>query len=366
MNKKCPVCGNTGLKEIYKADELPVFQNKTFDTYEEAVCIKKVSVELSQCLVCGLVFNSNFDSSNMDYDGDYQNEQNYSEHFVNYLNEIASMLQSVGYKDKRIIEIGCGKGFFLEMLLKNDFTSITGFDPAYEGNSSLIVKDYYSDKYSSLDADLIVLRHVLEHIENPLAFLHQIAKANGYKGSVYIEVPDFDWIVDNQAFWDIYNEHCNYFCAESLSALFEKATIGKVFGGQYLYMIANLSDLKNSVGSTDFKRYSTVFAEAFSKYKNFLLNNDNIVIWGGGSKGITFVNLLDKDRSKVKYLVDINPKKQHKYIGFTGHQILPPDSIDTEKEQIVIVANQNYYDEIVKSIDSKKLTFTTLEKIAFS
>lgn len=80
------------------------------------------------------------------------------------------------FHGKKIIEIGCGKGYFLEMLRKNGF-DVTGFDPAYEGDNPYIVKDYYSDQYSHLNADLIILRHTLEHIDDPLKFLHSIATA---------------------------------------------------------------------------------------------------------------------------------------------------------------------------------------------
>lgn len=136
----------------------------------------------------------------MDYDDSYQNEQNYSQYFVDYLNEIVSYLIKNNFQDKKIVEIGCGKGWLTELLEKRGFKNIYGFDPAYEGVNPNITKDYFSEKYKSINADLIILRHVLEHIENPYEFLQHIQNATSKDTKVLIEVPDFEWIVENWLF----------------------------------------------------------------------------------------------------------------------------------------------------------------------
>lgn len=35
----------------------------------------------------------------------------------------------------------------------------------------------------------LILRHVLEHVEDPVSFLFELAAANGNEGLIYIEVP---------------------------------------------------------------------------------------------------------------------------------------------------------------------------------
>jgi len=98
------------------------------------------------------------------------------------------------------------------LCLKNELPmkiSVTGAS-AYEGDNPHIIKDYFSDKYSHLNGEVIVLRHTLEHIESPLNFIHNIAKSVDYKGIIFIEVPSFEWILQKKAFWDIFYEHCNY------------------------------------------------------------------------------------------------------------------------------------------------------------
>lgn len=87
---------------------------------------------------------------------------------------------------------------------------ITGFDPTYEGHNDRIRKEYFSPGIIDR-ADGLVLRHVLEHVQQPVQFLKQIAEANGHAGRIYIEVPCFDWIREHNAWFDIFYEHVNYF-----------------------------------------------------------------------------------------------------------------------------------------------------------
>jgi hypothetical protein len=94
-----------------------------------------------------------------------------------------------------IIEVGCGKGFFLEMLLGEGW-DVTGFDPTYEGYNPKILKHYFEPSVG-IQAKGLVLRHVLEHIQDPSSFLYQLKTANGGNGKIYIEVPCFDWICEH-------------------------------------------------------------------------------------------------------------------------------------------------------------------------
>ena len=59
--------------------------------------------------------------------------------------------------------------------------------------------------------------------------------------------------------------------------------------------------------------YETLFKSKLIGYQNFIGSNI-CAIWGAGAKGFTFLNILDKNASLIKYVVDINPKKQNKYI----------------------------------------------------
>ena len=305
---------------------VPVFQNKVYATVSEAHKIMTGNVELVICSNCGFVFNADFDRKVMGYDAQYQNEQAHSHYFQEYLRELIELFAEKRFHEMKIIEIGCGKGYFLEMLRENGF-DVIGFDPAYEGNSPHIVKDYYSDQYSQLNADLIVLRHTLEHIDDPLKFLHNIARAVNYNAKMFIEVPSFEWILEKRAFWDIFYEHCNYFTFESLGSLFRESEQGLLFNNQYMYLLSDLRNLLEQATPAkgtfhDFK--VSEMADSLQFYREFVQSHTEMFVWGAGAKGATFVSLTDPNRNYISSLVDINPEKQGRYIAKTGHSIISP------------------------------------------
>lgn len=362
----CPLCQERKLSLIYRMQDIPVFQNKVYSSREDAKNAQTANVSLMLCQHCGFVFNSDFNMNIMNYDTQYQNEQAHSVYFQDYLNDIVRLFLRKDFHKKRIIEIGCGKGYFLEKLQKHGF-DITGFDPAYEGNNPHVIKDCFSDKYSHLNGELIVLRHTLEHIENPLDFIHNIAKSVDYKGMIFIEVPSFEWILQKKAFWDIFYEHCNYFTFESLSNLFTESEQGCLFNHQYMYLLSDLSYLRTRVKSLKtntnlklIKKFSGLLNDHLEYYQKFVKKHQQLLLWGGGAKGSTFVNLMDSYQKYVAYIIDINPKKQNRYIARTGHKIVSPDILNGFEKADILIMNENYYEEIKNSVGSSKFNFYVL------
>jgi len=360
---KCGLCQNCNLLTIYTVPNVPVFQNKVYATVDEAQNIMTGNVKLVMCSSCDFIFNADFDSKVMSYDAQYQNEQAHSHYFQRYLEELVELFAKKRFNEMKIIEIGCGKGYFLEVLRENGF-DVIGFDPAYEGGSPYIIKDYFSDKYSDLNADLIVLRHTLEHIQNPLRFLHSIGSAVGYRGMIYIEVPDFRWIIKKKAFWDIFYEHCNYFSLASLGSLFQKSEQGSLFSNQYIYLLSDLRNLRDKAKPNTTSPPSTSqLKKQLNFYQGFVREHPGMLIWGAGAKGSTFVNLTDVNKEYISCLVDINPKKQGRYIAKTGHKIISPAQLADFEGGDILVMNDNYYQEIQEQIKGKHFNIYSLGAI---
>lgn len=199
IESNCTLCGGHDTEHLMTQESIPIFQNKIFPKSREALSSQKVNVHLSQCKNCGFIYNSIFDPSLMNYDENYQNEQANSKVFQEHLNTVLEKVLSIKGIEGKVVEVGCGKGHFLELLRSKNIDCI-GFDPTYEGDKEYVVKEYFSEKFSDINADVIILRHTLEHIHFPLEFIQQIAKANNYRGSIFIEVPTFQWIYENNAF----------------------------------------------------------------------------------------------------------------------------------------------------------------------
>lgn len=346
---------------VFRQKKVPIFQNKVYPSLEEALIAETGEVELVQSPISGFVFNKAFTPQIMNYDVHYQNEQSNSTFFKNHLQSVVKLLKSFGIENKKLVEVGCGKGTFLEMML-NEGVDCWGFDPTYEGSNERIKKEYFDETQKGIAADIIIMRHTLEHITRPFSFLHTIAKANDYKGYLFIEVPAFDWIVNKNAFWDIFYEHCNYFTEETLAVMFEEATTGNFFGGQYIYGWADLSRLRSTIPENrQFARRSFLtFDKKVEEYKSILLQPGSFGIWGAGAKGSTFLNLLDRERRFVQYVIDINPAKQNKFIAGTGHSIFSPEILLQRPVENILIMNENYSEEIKKQIKQFDLTINTI------
>lgn len=364
--KNCPLCNSQQSAPIYEVRSMPVFQNKVYPNAALAINAPTSRVILALCESCSFVYNAAFDPKNVSYDSQYENEQAYSTVFQNHLSNVIDLFIKKSLLHKRMIEIGCGKGYFLEKLIQAG-CHITGFDPAYTGQNPNIIKKYFNRYDASLNAEIIILRHILEHIQHPLDFLHDIGKAFNYNATIYIEVPSLEWIIHHDAFWDIFYEHCNYFSLASLTGLFEKSEQGFLFDGQYFYIIAHLKDLKiqNSNCFTDInmRNHLFKFGKLIDNYRDIISNRSKMAVWGAGAKGVTFTNLIDPDAKLISRLVDINPKKQYQYIAKSAHQIIPPAILNTSIEKDILVMNDNYYDEIQKMISSTSFNLIQLKSL---
>jgi hypothetical protein len=261
-----------------------------------------------------------------------------------------------------LIEVGCGKGGFLEQLSSLGF-SITGMDPAYEGDNPAIRAEYFttdSDAY----ADGVILRHVLEHIPNPVSFLAGIRDANGGGGLIYIEVPCCDWILANHSWFDVFYEHVNYFRLTDFQRMFGRVVAARhSFGGQYLSVLADLSSLREP----RIEEPPIVFPENFTDGAR--LHADRLkessaspsVIWGGASKGVVFAIHMSRHGAPVEAMVDINPAKQGKFVAVTGMRVESPEEMldRLSKDIDIIVMNPNYLQEIRKQTGDRHHYRTT-------
>ncbi len=355
-------------RELYRAEQLPVFQNRMFRSAQEATACARGDVVLEQDARTGLVFNSAFRPELMQYDADYQNEQAVSAVFRSHLDEITRIAER-HFRGGSLIEVGCGKGFFLEHLLALGF-DVTGIDPAYEGSNPRVIKGRFS-RAAGLRAAGLVLRHVLEHIPQPAEFLAELREANGGGGTILIEVPCLDWICRRRAWFDIFYEHVNYFRLDDFRRLFgDILEVGHVFGGQYLYVVADLASLRDSAeGSITPFEFPRDFAASAGRHAERMRAKQaapgavgHSVVWGGASKGVIFSLFMQRAGARVDFVVDINPAKQGKYLAATGLRVSSPEEMlqQAAPGSDIYVMNGNYLPEI-RRMTQDRFNYTTVD-----
>jgi hypothetical protein len=174
--------------------------------------------------------------------------------------------------------------------------------------------------------------------------------------------------------WDLIYEHCGYFTESSLWRLFVETgfiplAVSEAFGGQYLCIEAKPS-LQKKIFQTTSDQISTETVEShvngfadryrqqISKWREVIAelrrSGTKTVVWGAGSKGVTFLNVL-KVESGIESVVDVNPHKHGHYVPGTGQQVVSPDDLSGIGPEVIITMNPLYADEIEKMIDDRQL-----------
>jgi len=141
------------------------------------------------------------------------------------------------------------------------------------------------------------------------------------------------------------------------------ADVARALAGQYLGIDAVAGSGANTTASRESGDVSAVaddvvaFNERYrEKESQWRYSLDDInrrgrqaVLWGAGSKGVTFLNRLS-DHARIATVVDTNHRKQGMYVPGTGQEIVAPERLRTEPPDVVIITNPIYRGEIQQSL----------------
>jgi SAM-dependent methyltransferase len=372
----CPACMESMKNEpFYCCEGQPVNSVILCQSQEEATSLNRGDVSLVHCPGCGFIFNTAYDPRLCLYDQRYEETQAHSAVFNTFNHELASrLIETHRLRNKIILEIGCGKGDFLNLLCRMGNNRGIGYDPSYVAERSqsaapenvTIYKEFFPEKYDKIQPDCIICKMTLEHIPDVHHFLGRVRRAiaSDNKTVVFFQVPDCGPILEESRFWDIYYEHCSYFTRESLAHLFQQSgfqvvSIASGYDQQYL-MIEALPAGEKTQTSLDHhsagrvELFSTRIKEHIRRWQQLLqayhAENKTVALWGGGSKAVAFLSTLEQSEA-VRWVVDINPHKQGKYLPGTGHLVVAPRELAHVKPDIVLAMNPMYMEEIKNTLD---------------
>ena len=367
----CPVCGAGAPAPFLVRTPVPVHQNLIVREVAAARALLRGTLSLRACEACGFVFNSSFDPALLNYSAAYDNTQSCSPAFEAYVEGLARRLvDERGVRNSRIVEVGCGKGGFLRALVRHDPGNHgVGYDPSYVGPDSeaggrlRFERRFYDERCADPGVDVIVCRHVIEHVADPVALLRSVRRALGDGDArVFFETPCVEWILANEVLWDFFYEHCSYFTVDSLGGAFERAgfsvdAITHTFGGQYLWAEARPAaapPVPRAVAGR-IPALARRFAEQESSRIRLLrlrleslAEAGPVAMWGAAAKGVTLANLVDPDCQLIACIVDLNPSKQGGRLPGSGHPIVSVAGLAARGVRTAVVTNPNYMNENVR------------------
>jgi SAM-dependent methyltransferase len=277
------------------------------------------------------------------------------------------------------VEIGCGRGEFLRMLRARGLRKGIGFDPGRAGKEEAaddaaisIIGDVFTPSLAP-HADIVCSRHVLEHLPQPVDLLRAVRDAYASRPAqvVFTEVPNGAFMLDELGVWEPLYEHSSYFTPSSLwlalrLAGLAPARIDAVFGNQFLVAEATCPAAEAeqpafpSPAIHSFEGFGSRFTATIQAWRDWLdrarWEGRRVALWGGGAKGVTFLNVLDRSGPRaVAQVVDVNPLKAGAFAAGTGHPIVPPPALREHRPDTVLVMNPEYEEEIRHMLDALDL-----------
>lgn len=373
---RCPVCDAAELRPFYAQAGVPTHVGILWPTRQEAVECPRGDLELGYCTACGLVYNAAFDASRNAYGHSYDNALHFSAVFQDYEQRLAQrLIETYGIRDADVVEIGSGSGHFLGLVCALGENRGTGFDPSYDAEHAeplpgrvRVVNEYFSRDHVDAKADLVVCRHVLEHVADPAGMLRSVREGIGDRADtvLYLEVPNGLLALRRLSIGDLIYEHVSYFLASSLrtaveSAGFEILDLQESYDGQFLSVEARPAEMPPRPSPTppapdvlaDIQAFDERARERVSAWADLLSrlvdDGELVVAWGAGAKAVGFFNLLGVTDA-VDRVVDVNPRKQGTFLTGTGQTVVGPESLVTAPPDTVLVMNPYYTTEIGRTL----------------
>lgn len=254
INTRCAICGNNkNTKVLYKSS----FVKNKLDakTFSARRTPDRLHYRFIKCDKCGLIFsnpildkkeiNKLYFKSGFNYDLESEYlKKTYFKYFKKYLS-------TKDIKSKKILEIGCGNGFFLQELKDNGIKNIYGIEPGKESVKKANAKIRNNIKVNILrrgvflkeSFDIILCFHTLDHIPDPNKFINIVYSLLKKEGKVFFIVHNTNGLSvkllkEKSPIFDI--EHVYLFNNLNLKQIFEQ----NKFSNSQVFDIKNTYPLK--------------------------------------------------------------------------------------------------------------------------
>ena len=281
-------------------------------------------------------------------------------------------------KSVRILDIGCANGGLLGYLKKLGYNNLCGLDPspicAETTKQKYDIETYTGSMFElphSLGVfDVIILSHVLEHIQDVSTALTNLKDILDKNGILYAEVPDakryLNFYVSPFHYFD--TEHINHFSLKFLEKLLMLANFTIIGRGEKefelhsgtiypaIWVMARLLnrkiqlnlDLDSELGNNIIK-YLKHSEEDFDTQAidELVLNCEKIIVWGIGSSTMRLLANSSLSQANIIAFVDSNPKYWGEYL--MDKPIISPEELK-KKTETILITSKIYGQEILTQI----------------
>ncbi|MEV6872780.1 class I SAM-dependent methyltransferase [Amycolatopsis sp. NPDC051128] len=226
-------------------------------------------------------------------------------------------------------------------------------------------------------ADLVAANNVYAHIPDVLGFTQGLRALVADDGWVSIEVQHLLTLIEKNQYDTIYHEHFQYYTVESARRALATGGLTVVdvellpthggsirlwarpeaVAGAPSRRMTDVLAAEKAAGLHELSGY-TEFAERVTRVRLDLLKfliearNDGktVVGYGAPGKGNTLLNHCGIRTDLLAYTVDRNPYKHGRYTPGTRIPVLPPERIEADRPDYVLVLPWNLREELTEQL----------------
>lgn len=319
---------------------------------------KGVDLEVCQCSGCGLVQLS---GQPVAYYKNVIRAAAFSEEMKAFrIEQFTGFVNRQSLYGKKLLEVGCGKGEFLS-LMRQCGADAYGVENAEESvidcvhNGLKVTQGYLKDGSTLPDApfDAFFMLNFLEHLPDINAVLRGIFNNLTDCSVGLVEVPNFDMILKSKMFSEFISDHLFYFTRETLTSTlnlngFDVLECKPVW---YDYILSAVVKKRVPLDVSNFAGFEEQIKHELQGYIS-QFGQKRVAVWGAGHQALAMLALAGLS-GKIRYVVDSAPFKQGKYTPATHIPIVPPETLDADPVDAVIVMAASYSDEVARIIQQR-------------
>ena len=321
---------------------------------------------------------------------DYAYFSSYASSWVKHADDyVAQAVQRLALGPRSfVVELASNDGYLLQSFVRRNIPCL-GIEPAanvaraaIEKGVPTLVKFFDAELGASLAAegkraDLVLGNNVLAQVPDVHSFVAGIRNLLAPEGTLTLEFPHLQRLIEGNQFDTIYHEHFSYFSMIALDRILGAHDLAAVdveelstHGGSLRVWAkraeaaepasARLLELRAREEALGFRSPATyrAFEERVHATKRRLLSlligakaaGKRIVGYGAPGKGNTLLNYCGIRTDFIEFTVDKNPHKQGKFLPGTHIPIRAPEKLDEAKPDYIFILPWNFKDEILAQL----------------
>ena len=345
---KCLVCHSRSVVEHLDVGRHPV---STFFLSDQDAPERRFRLALGQCEECGTIQSTEIVPFDALVPPHFLEAREPEEHLDEVVDRIASLpgvsadsvIAGLSYKDDTTIERFSRMGFKQSWRVQLD-EDLGISNPA--ANIETVQKLTTPDRMLTIAnrrglADILIVRHIIEHVEDLHAFVHGLSALVKPDGILMLEVPDCSASLQLNDYCMVWEEHSLYLTPESFAPL---STIGgfdpictEVHPRPFENSLVQLARKTGNPGPVRIsnhakgqagllERYAAVYEPACQELRAMLehvrAERGPIALFGAGHLACAFVNFMGV-ADLIDFVADDTPEKQYKFLPGARLPILP-------------------------------------------